>query len=458
MYRVWRILLVALALPTAANAAIVMNEVAWMGTDISANDEWIELLNTVDTNVALDGWVLDDGMNLEIPLTGSLASGQYAVLERTDDSSAPGSAFLIYTGALTNTGATLTLFRSDGAIEDRIVGGENWEQIGGDNVTKETGQYTEKGWITAVATPGTSNAMSETIKNSEESGEGDISSAKTSKRERVSLVLSDAELSLSVEAPNTVYVRQPVYFEVEPSGLGEVIMDSLSYEWNFGDMHTAAGKEVVHTFQYPGEYVVTVRGTYARHEQIARMNVVVLPVKFSITKNLRGDIQIHNDARYEVTISGYTLVGEKSFVFPAQTIMLPGATITVPKEVLGTLNKKQIQLLDIEHTLAVAYNSEMQSGSLPTVAQEITTSKSMSLVTSNPSSDDFVFDREEIFSDEDAASTLEVESATSSATPSPVATVAVSGGIPKEAFPFIGLIGVMTLGIFSVYATGRKKI
>ena len=96
-------------------------------------------------------------MNLSINLTGVISPGAFAVLERTSDDSAPGSAFLIYTGALVNTGATLTLRDASGVIVDQVAGGENWQDIGGDNVTKETAQYTTAGWVTDVPTPGSAN-------------------------------------------------------------------------------------------------------------------------------------------------------------------------------------------------------------------------------------------------------------------------------------------------------------
>ena len=84
-----------------------------MGSGTSANHEWIELYNSGEA-VDVAGWVLSDGMNLSINLTGIISAGDYAVLERTSDDSAPGIAFLIYTGALVNTGATLTLQDSSG--------------------------------------------------------------------------------------------------------------------------------------------------------------------------------------------------------------------------------------------------------------------------------------------------------------------------------------------------------
>ena len=82
--------------------------------------------------MVLDGWTLDDGVNLSISLTGSIPGSGYVVLERSSEESSPATAFLIYTGALVNTGATLTLKNASGQIMDQVAGGENWQEIGGD--------------------------------------------------------------------------------------------------------------------------------------------------------------------------------------------------------------------------------------------------------------------------------------------------------------------------------------
>ena len=63
-----------------------MNEIAWGGTAANAADEWIELYNTTDQAIALDGWslaALDGGP--AIALSGVVPPGGYFILERTDD-------------------------------------------------------------------------------------------------------------------------------------------------------------------------------------------------------------------------------------------------------------------------------------------------------------------------------------------------------------------------------------
>ena len=42
-----------------AKADIIISEIAWMGTTVSANYEWIELQNTGSSSVNLSGWTLE---------------------------------------------------------------------------------------------------------------------------------------------------------------------------------------------------------------------------------------------------------------------------------------------------------------------------------------------------------------------------------------------------------------
>ena len=60
---------------------VVINEIAWMGTSESANDEWMELYNTGGEDVSLEGWVLEasDGTP-QINLTGSVSAGGFFLL------------------------------------------------------------------------------------------------------------------------------------------------------------------------------------------------------------------------------------------------------------------------------------------------------------------------------------------------------------------------------------------
>ncbi len=330
---------------SAAEAAVIVNEVAWMGTATSANDEWIELYNDGSTET-VDGWVLSDGMNFNVPLTGTIAANSYAVLERTDDATVAGSAFLIYTGSLVNTGATLTLKRGDGSVADQVAGGTDWSAIGGDNVTKETAQYTSGGWVTAIPTPGAANStVSEAPQDTEDEDDESTSAAtrsgggggvaKSRPAEPVILHAEPSQPTVRISMPATLYVNQEVSASAIVSAVGKTIAQSMEYQWNFGDLSTGSGAAAVHRYAYPGEYVVSVRAAYKDFVATDKVAVTVLPRMLSMTQNAAGDLQIHNNAQYEINASAYTVTGMQTVTFPAGTYIAPRATVTIPWRQLG---------------------------------------------------------------------------------------------------------------------------
>ena len=119
-------------------SSVVVNEIAWMGTEASYSDEWIELYNNTDLAISLDGWSLKavDG-NPEINLTGTIPGKGFYLLERTDDTTIPSiTADQIYTGALSNKGEYLRLFDGENNLIDEVNCSDGW--FVGDNSTKQT--------------------------------------------------------------------------------------------------------------------------------------------------------------------------------------------------------------------------------------------------------------------------------------------------------------------------------
>lgn len=350
------LLLLCLSLPVGVKAAVVINEVAWMGSSVSANYEWIELYNNGSGAVSVEGWTLDDGQNLLINLTGTIDAGKYAVLERTSEESAPGTAFLLYTGALVNTGATLRLKDKSAAAQDQVSGGENWTNIGGDNTSKDTAQYTSSGWVTDKPTPGKVNGTGKTTTVLSNASSTKTTSVvkKTSSGKNI-LTRSEENSSdfrvdetiygIEPQVPTTGHVNQLLNFAVEVVGLEKISNRSARYEWNFGDSYTSTAKDPTHIYQFPGEYVVTVTVRHLNDEVISRQEVTILPVTLSLTQSPEGDWQINNDAPYDVDLSAYVLRGQKKVQLPPQTIISPKGTITIAKHRVG-LASTEVELLD----------------------------------------------------------------------------------------------------------------
>jgi len=123
---------------------IAISEIAWMGTTIDNNDEWLELANNTASDIDLSGWrlVSSDGTP-DITLSGVLpAHGRY-LLERTDDTSTPVLADRIYTGSLADVGEVLTLTDNLSNVIDIANAPGAW--FAGSNATKATMERTVLG-------------------------------------------------------------------------------------------------------------------------------------------------------------------------------------------------------------------------------------------------------------------------------------------------------------------------
>lgn len=451
-------ILFVLLLPSYAHAAVTISEIAWMGSSDSPNDEWIELHNTGGSAVQVDGWALKDGVNLEIPLSGTIGSGEYVVLERTDDGSAPGIAFAVYQGALANTGSTLSVYRADGSLEDRIAGGENWENVGGDNESKQTAQLTADGWKTANATPGEKPSLSTDSTQEEEDDDENTDDTSVSKKENtpvtVELQVPDITLSLAMLFPDVAYVHQNVVFDVEPAGIGKTALYSLSYNWNFGDFHTASGRQTTHAYSYPGEYVVTLHAGFGRHEQVSRKTITVLPIAFTLLFTEGGDVLLQNNAKYEVNISGFTLSGSKKLVFPKRSIILGNGSITIPREEVGGSNL--VVLTDQKaEVLAVSSETMSEPESLPVTHFQALPSEEISLLQADSSDapSNFLFPDEVTVEDGSTEKATTGNLALLSSAPK-----GEGAEFPKEKLPLLGLCLIVTLGIIAVLLSKKKEV
>lgn len=150
----------------AAEPTVLLNEIAWMGTAASANDEWLELYNPTSQEIDLTGFRLEaeDG-SPKIILAGKIPAGGYFLLERTDDETAPDiAADQIYTGSLSNTGEWLKLYDSQNNLIDQANAETGWPA--GDNDAKKTMERAGAGaWQTSQEIGGTPKAENSKTEN-----------------------------------------------------------------------------------------------------------------------------------------------------------------------------------------------------------------------------------------------------------------------------------------------------
>jgi len=170
----------------------IFNEIAWMGTEDSSYNEWIELKNLTGNEIDLTGWQIQNKnqkLKLVFPEIKIPPYG-FILLERTDDDSVPDiKADLIYKGAIRNSNEALFLFDKNCKLKDRVEADSSWpagsnlsfrtmerkknlswqtsKNIGGTPKKENSSGYVEKEYIIGGGDGGneTSNKNKNTSKN-----------------------------------------------------------------------------------------------------------------------------------------------------------------------------------------------------------------------------------------------------------------------------------------------------
>lgn len=338
-------------IPFITNAAVVINEIAWMGTAVSATDEWIELHNDGVEDVSLSGWklVADDGAPL-ISLSGTISAGGYYLLERTDDTTVPEiAADKIYTGDLGNAGETLTLFDDSGTVVDTVSGGTNWESVGGYNETKDTPQrQPDATWLTGVPTP---KALNTTVASElPSSGQVAGASASTSKKKPVTGGYKQVVFAYAGQDVRGV-TGAALRFEGYAVSDKNTRLSVATYRWSFGDGAHAKGKEVTHSYEHQGTYtaVLKVTSEYQQWQDTITVNILDALVQVVAAESgERGYIELQNDMDEPLDLSNWKLavrparkrLREKVFTLPEATLLAPHTSVRFPARITSLVSSR----------------------------------------------------------------------------------------------------------------------
>lgn len=355
---------------------VVINEIAWMGTDVSATDEWIELYNNTSGEIDLTGWTLKaiDGTP-EITLSGKIVAHGYFLLERTNDSSVPDTAAdQIYAGGLSNTGENLELRDAENNLINLIDCLEGW--LTGDNDTKQTMEKTDSQWQTSLdvgGTPKSQNSCGEEILPGEEppaeepSAEGWIPPIVINQPP-----IADAGLDI------TALVNQEISFNAIQSY--DPDNDPLTYFWNFGDGATDTEEKASHIYLYSGQYIVTLLVNDGELSDLDIITVNIYSPSVIISEfipNPLGEdkenewIELFNQSDQIANLTNWQLDdqedGSSPFVFPANSLIAPHQFLVLRSPITKISlnnNADQVRLIYPDGSLAteVSYTGENEQG------------------------------------------------------------------------------------------------
>lgn len=386
MYRyvaVLGLLVIALMAPPAAHAAVVINEVAWMGSSSNANAEWIELHNTDTSSVTLAGWKLvSSSGSPSITLTGIIEAGGYYLLERTSDDSVPGVTAdqAPYSGALSNSGVTLTLTNASGEEQDSVVGGTDWKNIGGDNTSKKTAQRMSTGWITGTGTPRALNEEGTTPAD----GTGTVIDDPSVSVGGTPIVITHSattalpNLRIEAGASRIITAGASVPFRAVVYDTAGAQHSGAKVSWSFGDGASETGSSVTHTFALAGTYLVTVHATSGGAEVTTALLVRAEDSTIRIVGVDKRGVTLENAGTVIADLSEWKLKDEAvQFVFPEFTALMPNMPVTFTPGVTGIASSSMnVALLYPDGSIATALAA--------TTSEQVASTKEVSIVKDVP--------------------------------------------------------------------------
>ncbi len=226
--------------------SVVINEVMWMGSTSSVDDEWIELKNTTGGAIDLTGWKIDGAGSgsSSITLSGTIpANGYFLVSNHPTSSSAVNNSItadLDSVGmSLDDGGEQLTLRDATNIIIDQTPSGA-WAagENGTDKKSMERDDDPATGWHTCIDTA----CNGTTYWDSEGDNYGTPKAGNLSGEPRISLYISGDNKSVGFKVFNTNSFRKLTYIltydtdtisdgvpgSVDLSGEAEFVRDGIT--------------------------------------------------------------------------------------------------------------------------------------------------------------------------------------------------------------------------------------
>jgi len=366
---------------------VVINELAWMGTEVSYSDEWLELKNNTSQDIDLTGWTIQatDGTP-NIILEGIITANGYFLLERTDDNSVPNiTANQIYTGSLGNAGENLELYDLENNLIDSVNSSGEW--FAGDNMTKQTMERKDSlesgnvsdNWQTSLDIGGTPNAQNSS--GGQEAPPGDDEEQPTDEP-----ISSGTTAPVPVNQPPiasagtdiTALINQEITFDGSLSS--DPNNDTLTYFWNFGDGATDTEQISKHTYFYPGQYIVSLLINDGEFSDLDIITINIYNKAIIISEFLPNPegkdqenewIELFNQSSQIANLTNWQLDdqdgGSSPFIFPENSLIAPNQFLVLVRPITKiALNNDndQVRLIYPDGSIAteVNYLAEKKEG------------------------------------------------------------------------------------------------
>lgn len=442
---IWTTFIIVLfTLPSFVFAGFEITEIMYDLDGTDTNREWIEVKNTGSEPSDLSKWFFfsDNSKHALAPQGApSVPAGGYAVITQNAtnfQADWPNYSGLIFdsswTGFNNESGETISM-KDPSLTEVSIVSFDSSMGGAGDgNSIQKVGTS----WVGATPTPGLENKASSGGGDEEEDDDGGSSSNNP-------VVVKQKEVEIpkmvtNIISKNTVFAGVPFIIDSNTIGYKKETLKVGRLVWNFGDgmsKQTSEHLPFEYLYQYPGEYVMTLSYYYPNDNIVDATDRVIFKVVVpgvtisSVGKSGDPYVEIDNKSGVEVDLSLWVInSANSSFRIPEGTIILPSKSIRLSGRVTG------FSLSDLSYVNITSTSGEVIS-SYPTAKATTYTNTSSNYkpkVSTNPEESSRVINLEDLS-----------------------ASVGNSGArISNSTYAWLGLVGVIFIGLLAVYFSKRK--
>lgn len=131
-------------------------------------------------------------------------------------------------------------------------------------------------------------------------------------------------------------VGADIKFSGQSFGLNDKPLENARYLWTFGDGAKAEGKNVLHFYYYPGEYIVVLNVASGEYSASDRILVKISPNQLIISESNKDYIKLQNDSKNDLDISGWFLgANGKFFRFPETTLIKANTDLLISSAISG---------------------------------------------------------------------------------------------------------------------------
>lgn len=334
--------------PVYTRAQIIFTEIMYDTEGTDTGREWIEVQNVGSTTIDFSTWKLfEANTNHKItPVSDPLllSQGFAIIVDNVDKFKADNPQFsgqvFDSTFSLSNDGETIVL--RDEALADSDLA--TYSPAGGGQGDGTTFQMSGGGWITALPSLGTQTVATESFHPSVDAqintGTGGASTSQSNidtgndnintndaysahESQSVATISKDVEeLSVTAGRPRLGFVGAPLSFEAKIKTIKNNTECSLTGLWAMGDGAQHGGSSILHTYQFPGDYIVILNVGCGGLSAVSKIKVKIIEPNISLGFDLDGYAEIKNLSNFELNIGSWIFESEKvRFILPKDTLI-----------------------------------------------------------------------------------------------------------------------------------------